>query len=93
MDDVEHICHCLCRVVNVALQVYKGRLLFQDAVLISLSYSVNNLVHVSISLTDVHIVADTDDICHEGDHVSSLTDSLAVGYLRFSFVQILNFQT
>ena len=79
--------------VDIALQVYKGRLLLQDAVLISLSHCVNNFVHISISLADVHIVTDTDDICHEGDHVCSLTNGLAVCYLRLSFVQILNLQT
>ena len=81
MDDVEHVSHCLCRVVDIALQVDKSRLLFQDAVLVALGHSIHNFVHVSISFADVHVIADPDDISHEGDHVRSLAYSLAVCYL------------
>ena len=90
VDNVEHIRHCLCRVVNIALQVYKSRFLLQDPVFISLGYRVNNFVHVSISLSDVHIVADADDVSHKGNHVCRLPDRLAVCHLGFALVQILH---
>ena len=93
MNDVEHISHSLCRVVDVTLKVYERRFLLEDAVFVSLCYSVNNFMHVSISFADVHIVADTDHVCHEGDHVCCLTYCLAVCNLRFSLVQILNLKT
>ena len=54
--------------------------------------SVNHFVHVSIALADVHIIADTDDISHEGNHVSCLADSLTMGNLALTLVQILDFQ-
>ena len=50
-------------------------------------------MHVSVALADVHIIADTDNVSHERDHVSCFTYSLAMGNLRLAFVQILNFQT
>ena len=49
-------------------------------------------MHISVSLTDVHIIADTDYVGHEGDHVGCLAYSLAVSNLRFALVQILNLQ-
>ena len=58
----------------------------------ALCNSVNNFVHVSVALADVHVVADTDDVSHEGNHVSCLADSLAMGYLALTLVQILDFQ-
>lgn len=81
MDDVEHVSHCLCRVVDVTLQVHKRRFLLKDAILVALGYSVDNFVHVSISFADVHVIADPDDIRHEGNHVRGLAHSLAVGNL------------
>ena len=51
------------------------------------------LVHVGVAFADVHIVTDTDYVCHEGDHVGCFTNSFTVSNLRFAFVQILNFQT
>ena len=92
MDDVKHIGHSLCRVVDIALQVHERRLLLKDSVLVALRYGVNNLVHVSISLADIHIVADTDHVSHEGDHVRRLADGLTVSNLRLAFVKVLNFQ-
>ena len=58
----------------------------------TLGNSVNYFVHICVSLTDVHIIADTDYVGHEGDHVGCLAYSLAVGNLRFALVQILNLQ-
>ena len=49
-------------------------------------------MHVGVALADVHVIADSDDVCHEGDHVGGLTNGLAVGYLGFALVQILYFQ-
>ena len=93
MDDVEHISHCLCRVIDIALQVDKSRFLLKDTVFISLCYGVNNFVHISISFADVHIIADADNVSHERDHVGCLADCLTVCNLRFSLVQILNLKT
>ena len=93
VDDMKHICHRLCRVVDVALQIHKCRFLFQNAVFIALCYRVNHFMHIGISLADVHIIADTDNVSHERDHICCLADGLAVGYLRFPFVQILNFES
>ena len=50
-------------------------------------------MHVSVALADVHVIADTDNVSHERDHVSCFAYSLAMGNLRLAFVQILNFQT
>ena len=59
----------------------------------ALCNSVNYFVHVSVALADVHVIADTDNVSHEGNHVSCLTNCLAVSNLALAFVQILNFQT
>ena len=50
-------------------------------------------MHVGVALADVHVIADSDDVCHERDHVGGLTDGLAVCYLGFALVQILYFQS
>ena len=50
-------------------------------------------MHICISLADVHIIADTDYISHERDHVCSLADSLAVSYLALALIQILYLKT
>ena len=49
-------------------------------------------MHVSISFSDIHIITDTDNVCHEGDHVGSLTHGFPVGDLGFAFIQILYLQ-
>ena len=43
-------------------------------------------MHVSVALADVHIIADTDNVSHERDHVSCFTYSLAMGNLRSGIV-------
>ena len=81
MDNMEHIRHSLCGVVDIALKVYQSRLLLQNPVLVALSHGVNHFMHIFVAFSYVHIVTDTDDIGHEGDHVGSLPDCLAVGNL------------
>ena len=46
-----------------------------------------------MTLADEHIIADTDDVRHEGDHVGSLANRFAVGDLGLLLVQILHLQT
>ena len=86
---MKHICHYLRGMVNVALKVYKGRLLLQDAILMTLGNGIHHFVHVGVSFANVHIIPDADDIGHEGDHVGCLADRLAVGDLGLALVQIL----
>ena len=93
VDAVEHVRHALGGMVDVALEVDQGGLLLQDARFMSLSHSVHDIVHVFVSLADVHVVADPDDIRHEGDHVGCLADGLAMCDLALALVQILNLQT
>ena len=47
-------------------------------------------MHISVSFADVHVVADSDDVSHEGDHVCCLAYCLAVRYLGFALIQILD---
>ena len=93
MDDVEHICHTLCRMVNVALKVYKSRSLLKDTVFVSFCNSFHEFFLVSMSFSDVHIITDTDYICHERYHVCCFTNSFTMSDLRFLFIKILYFQT
>ena len=92
VDHMEHICHALSGVIHVALQVHQRGLLLQHAVTIAFLHSVHEGLLILMTLADEHIVTDTDHICHEGDHVGSLTDSLAVGDLRGLFIQILHLE-
>ena len=92
MDDMEHICHRLCRMIDVALKVYQGRPLFQNSIFMSLLYSVHHIMHIFVALANIHIITDTDYIRHEGDHIRCFTYSLTVCDLGFSFVQILYFE-
>lgn len=92
VDDVQHVGHGLGGVVDVALEVDQGGLLLQHAVLVALGHGVHELVHVGVALADVHVVADADDVGHEGDHVGGLADGLAVGDLALALVQILHLQ-
>ena len=93
MDDVEHISHTLCRMVNITLQVYKSRSLLKDTIFVSFCNSVHELFLISMTFTDVHIITDTDYISHKGYHVSCLTNSLTMSDLRFLLIQILNLKT
>ncbi|CCX41636.1 unknown [Clostridium sp. CAG:1024] len=93
MDDVERIRHALRGMVDVALEIHERGLLLEHAVLVALRHGVDDLMHVGVALADVHIVADTDRVRHEGDHVCGLADGLAVRDLALALVKILNFQT
>ena len=62
---MEGIRHNLSGVVDIALQVNEGRALFEYAVFIAFGYRIHKGVHVGIAFADVHIIADTDNICHE----------------------------
>ena len=90
---MESICHNLGGMVDIALQVNEGRALFEHAVLITFGNRIHKGVHVGITLADVHIIADTDNVCHERNHISGFADGFSVGNLRLAFVQILYFQT
>ena len=79
--------------VDVALQVDQSGLLLQDAGLVALGDSLHEFLLVGVALANVHVVTDTDDVSHEGNHVGSLADGLAVGDLGLALVQVLNFQT
>ena len=88
MDDVESIGERLCRMVDVALKVYQGRLLLELVVLGRLCHGIYELVHVGVALTDVHVITDAYDVRHEGDHGSCLADRLAVCDLRLFLVEV-----
>ena len=45
---------------------------------------------VGVPLADVHVIADADDIGHEGDHIGGFAYRLAVGDLRLALVEILH---
>ena len=92
VDDMKHISHTLCRMVNVALKVYKSRSLLKDTIVVSFCNCVHEFFLVSMSFTDVHIITDTDYISHEGYHVSCFTNSFAMSDLGFFLVEILNFK-
>ena len=87
VDDVQHIGHALRRMVDVALQVDERRTLLKNAVAVAFLQSVHERLLVLMALMDVHIVADADDVGHEGDHVGRLTDRLAVGNLGLLLVE------
>ena len=59
----------------------------------SLGYSVYYVMHVFVALADVHIIADTDNVSHEGNHVSGLTNGLTMSDLALALVKILNLKT
>ena len=63
--------------------------MIQNAVLVGLLNGLGDLGHVGVSLADVHVVADADDVGHEGNHGSGLADGLAVSDLGLLLVQVL----
>ena len=89
---MEHIGHALGGMVHIALQVHQSGALLQNAVPIALLQSIHEGLLIGVTLTDIHIIADTDDISHEGDHVGGFPDGLAVGDLRLFLVQDLLLQ-
>ena len=89
MNDMQHVGHTLCGMVHVALQVYQSGSLLQDAVFVAFGYGVHKFFLICVSFADVHIVADTDHVSHERNHVGGFADSFPVSDLGFLFVQIL----
>ena len=79
--------------VDIALQVDERRLLLEDPVSVSLLDSVRNRLLIGVALADVHVVTDSDDVRHEGNHVGGLADRLAVCDLALLLVQILRGQS
>ena len=63
--------------------------MIQNAILVGLLHGLGDLGHVGVALADVHVVADADDVGHEGDHGSGLADGLAVSDLGLLLVQVL----
>ena len=92
MDDVQHVRHTLGRMVDVALQVHKRRLLLEDAVPESFRHRVDDIMHVLVAFSDIHVIADTDDVRHEGNHIGSFTYRLAMSDLALLLIQILYFE-
>ena len=90
---MQHVRHALRRVVNVALQVHERRSLLKDAVAVAFLQRVHEGLLILMTLMDVHVVADADDVGHERDHVGGLTDGLAVGDLGLLLVEHLLLQT
>ena len=92
VDDVEHVGHTLGGVVNVALEVDQGGLLFQHTVLVALGDGLHHFLLIGVALTDVHVVPDADYVGHERNHVGCLTDGFTVGDLALALVQVLDLQ-
>ena len=93
VDDVQHIGHALGGVIHVALQVHQSGLLLQNTVAVAFLHGVHEGLLILVTLADEHIIADADDVGHEGHHVGRLADGLAVGDLGLLLVQILHLQT
>jgi hypothetical protein len=86
---MQHVGHALRRMVNVALQVHERRSLLEDTVAVALFQRVHERLLVLVALMDVHVVADADDVSHEGNHVRGLADGLAVCDLGLLLVEDL----
>ena len=93
VDDMQHVRHALGRMVHVALQVHERRSLLEDTVAVALFQRVHERLLILMTLMDVHVVADADDVSHERDHVCGLTDGFAVGNLGLLLIENLLFQT
>ena len=91
VDNVEHVGHGLRRMIDIALQVDERRALFEDAFFVAFLDVLAEFAHVGVAFADIHIVANTDNIRHEGNHIRRFADGFAMRDLRFAFVEILNF--
>ena len=89
---MQHIGHALGGVIHVALQVHQGGLLLQDTVAVAFLHGIHKGLLILVALADEHIIADADDVGHEGHHVGRLADGLAVGDLGLLLVQVLHLQ-
>ena len=78
--------------VHIALQVHQSGLLLQDTVAVAFLHGVHKGLLILVALADEHIIADADDVGHEGHHVRGLADGLAVGDLALALVQVLDLQ-
>ena len=85
--------HRLGRVVDVALQIDQSRTLRQNAIGKTVVERSANFTHVGVTSTEEHVVADTDRISAEGNHVSGFANGFTVGDLRLAFVEILLAET
>ena len=79
--------------VGVGLQGDQRGTVVENAVGVCLLDGLGDLGHIGVAGTDVHVVADTDDVGHEGNHGSGLANGLAVGDLGLLLVQILELET
>ena len=79
--------------VDITLEVYESGSLLENAVIVAFLNCFGNGLHVCVALTDVHVIADTDDICHEGNHVCCLTYCFTMCDLGNLLIKILNLET
>ena len=93
MNDLLHVGKALRRMVNVTLQVDERRLLLQDSVLVSLRHRVHEGFLVSMTLSDIHVIPDSDDIRHKGNHVRGFSHCFAMRDLALLLIQILYLQS
>ena len=89
LDEVKHVGGGLGGVVGVGLQGDERGTVVEHAVVIGLVDGLGDLGHVGVALADVHVVADADDVGHEGDHRGGLAHGLAVGDLRLALIEVL----
>ena len=73
--------HGLGRVVDIALQVNQRRTLRQNALLIAIIQRGADFAHIGVARSQEHIVANTNGIGAERDHVGGFTHGFAVGDL------------
>ena len=78
--------------VNITLQIDQGRSLLQNVLVKSLLYRPGDFPHIGVALADVHVIPNTDDVRHKGDHVGGLADRFTVGHLGFALIEILHGQ-
>ena len=90
VDDVQHVRHALRRMVDVALEIDQRGALFEHAVAPAFLNRRGHRAHVGVALADVHVVADADDVGHEGNHVRGFAHGFAVGDLGFALVEVLH---
>jgi len=88
VDEVAEIGGGLSGVILIALQVDDAGLLRKNALFLALLASLGDLELVLVALTKEEIITDADDLSHEGEHGSGLTDSLTVGDLALGLVHI-----
>jgi len=93
VNEVAKISSSLSRVILITLKVDNAGLLRKNALLLALLAGLGNLDLVLVALTKEEIITDTDDLSHEREHGSGLTDSLTVGNLALGLIHIKNRET